>query len=471
MRRYRMLIACGLVLQGVSAQTPEKKLAAAINELAADPQLKYASYSFYLLNGSTGQKIWSVNENMGLAPASCLKVVTAATTLHTLGSNYQYKTRLAYEGTIDAQGVLQGHLVIKGSGDPSLGSPRYAAATETAVLQSWLAAIKKAGIKKVNGKIIGDDSIFDTQTIPDGWIWQDMGNYYGAGPAGLTWRENQFDVLLQPGVATGQPVTFTGTKPVLPYLSLVNEIRTGPKGSGDLSYAYLAPYAETGYLRGTVGMDEKNFSIAAAIPDPAYECAYRLQQALEQAGITAAQGITTTRRQLIAKQALPQKISVIATTPSPTLDKLVYWFLRKSVNLYGEHFVKTLALQSDEQVSTASGVKVIKDYCTLLGLEPEAVNVIDGSGLSPANRITTKALATVLFKAQQQLWYNAFYEALPEANGIKMKDGYISNVRSYTGYIKPEQGPPLVFAFIVNNFSGGAGPVRQKMWKVLDTLK
>lgn len=466
-----MLVVCCMAVQGVMAQSTEKKLQDALTILVKDPQMQYASYSFYLLNGTNGQKIWSVNENIGLAPASCLKVVTAAASLHTLGSQYQYKTRLAYEGTIDAQGVLQGNLVVKGGGDPSLGSARYQSATETAVLQNWLAAIKKAGIKKINGKIIGDDSIFDTQTMPDGWVWQDMGNYYGAGPSGLTWRENQFDILLQPGSVQGEPAMLSSTKPAMPYLTLVNELRTGPKGSGDQAYVYLPPYAETGYIRGTAGLDEKNFTISAAVPDAAYECAYRLQQALEADNIKAAKGITTIRRQLITKEALPQKLTTISTTLSPTLDKLVYWFLRKSINLFGEHFVKTLALQSEEQVSTAAGVSVLKTYCQQLGISEAAVNIIDGSGLSPANRITTTALAKVLYNAQKQSWYGAYYEALPEANGIKMKDGYISNVRSYAGYIKPKQGPPLVFAFIVNNFSGGAGPMRQKMWKVLDSLK
>ncbi|MCK7556663.1 D-alanyl-D-alanine carboxypeptidase/D-alanyl-D-alanine-endopeptidase [Chitinophaga sedimenti] len=470
MRLCFMLMAC-LCAQVSMAQSPAAKAKDAMDALARDPQMTYASYSFYLINGQTGQKIWSVNENMGLAPASCLKVLTAAATLHTLGDNYQYKTRLAYEGQVDAQGVLQGNLVIKGAGDPSLGSTRYQASTETAILQSWLAAIKKAGIKKINGQIIGDDSIFDTQTVPDGWIWQDMGNYYGAGPSGLNWRENQFDIQFQPGTVAGAPTALSGTKPAMPYLTLINELRTGPKGSGDQAYAYIAPYAETGYVRGTAGLDERNFSISAAVPDPAFDAAYRLQQALAADNITTTKEPATTRRLMMTKAPLPQKLTTLMTTLSPSLDKLVYWFLRKSVNLYGESFVKTLALQSGEQVSTAAGVQLLKEYCQQLGMNEGAVNIIDGSGLSPANRVTTTALATVLYNAQKQPWFAAYYEALPESNGIKMKDGYIGGVRSYTGFIKPKQGPPLVFAFIVNNFSGGAGPMRQKMWKVLDSLK
>ena len=95
----------------------------------------------------------------------------------------------------------------------------------------------------------------------------------------------------------------------------------------------------------------------------------------------------------------------------------------------------------------------------------------DGSGLSPSNRVTTKALVTVLQFAKQQKWFPSFYNALPEMNGIKMKDGYIGGVRSYTGYIKSKNGTEYTFAFIANNFDGSPATVREKMWQVLNILK
>lgn len=470
MKKYLLLGCCYLISSHLYAQTLPQQAQAALQTLSKDAQLKYASYSLSVLNAQTGEKIFSVNEDMGLAPASCLKTITAATALSLLGTSYQYKTLLAYNGSINADGVLQGNLVIKGAGDPSLGSPRYQAATESAVLQSWIAAIKKAGIKKITGKIIGDDSIFDTQTLPDGWIWQDMGNYYGAGVAGLSWRENQFDLLLKPGSKPGDAVTLTGTRPSLPYLAISNELTTGPNNSGDQAYVYLPPFANLAYLRGTVGLDEKNFTISGAIPDPAFECAFRMEQALLEAGISST-GATTTRLLRQNKQPLPLQTTSLYTTLSPSLDKLIYWFLKKSINLYGEHLVKTIASQQSENVSTATGVRIIRQHWQQAGIDSNALNIMDGSGLSPANRITTAALAKVLFLSQKEKWFPAYLEALPEMNGIKMKDGYISNVRAYAGYITPKQGPPLVFAFIVNNFNGSPGTMRQKMWKVLDILK
>ena len=156
---------------------------------------------------------------------------------------------------------------------------------------------------------------------------------------------------------------------------------------------------------------------------------------------------------------------------SPQLDSLNYWFLKKSINLYGEAFVKTIAYEKLKFGSTDSGIAIIKNFWKQKGIEPSALNIIDGSGLSPANRVTTNALVTVMQYAKQQQWFASFYNALPEMNGIKMKDGYISGVRSYTGYIKSKTGNEFTFSFIVNNFDGNPATVREKMWKVLDILK
>ena len=101
----------------------------------------------------------------------------------------------------------------------------------------------------------------------------------------------------------------------------------------------------------------------------------------------------------------------------------------------------------------------------------EGKSLIDGSGLSPANRITSEALVKILQYAKARTWFPSFYRALPEMNGIKMKDGYIGGVRSYAGFAKSVKGDEYIFSFIVNNFDGNPASVREKMWKVLDLLK
>jgi serine-type D-Ala-D-Ala carboxypeptidase/endopeptidase (penicillin-binding protein 4) len=156
---------------------------------------------------------------------------------------------------------------------------------------------------------------------------------------------------------------------------------------------------------------------------------------------------------------------------SPSFDSLNYWFLKKSINLYGEAFVKTIAAERNKFADTDTGISIIKKFWQQRGIETSAINMLDGSGLSPANRITTAALVTVMQYAKKQSWFNSFYYALPEINGIKMKDGYIGGVRSYTGYIKSKTGVEYTFSLIVNNFSGAPSTVREKMWGVLNILK
>ena len=133
--------------------------------------------------------------------------------------------------------------------------------------------------------------------------------------------------------------------------------------------------------------------------------------------------------------------------------------------------MKTIAYEKTNFGAKDTGLNIIKNLWSKKGIEKSALHIIDGSGLSPANRVTTNALVTVMQYAKKQNWYASFYNALPEQNGIKMKSGYIGGVRSYTGYVKSKTGVEYTFAFIINNYDGNPGAVREKMWKLLDILK
>jgi D-alanyl-D-alanine carboxypeptidase/D-alanyl-D-alanine-endopeptidase (penicillin-binding protein 4) len=161
---------------------------------------------------------------------------------------------------------------------------------------------------------------------------------------------------------------------------------------------------------------------------------------------------------------------VFYTYTSPLLDQIVLHFLRRSINLYGEALIKTLAYQFTGTAATDSGVNVIQRFWKDKGIQPYAINIIDGSGLSPSNRVTTKALVTVMEYARKQSWFPAFYEALPTISGIKMKSGSINGVISYTGYIKGRNNNDYTFSFVINNYNGSGKDVRHKMWDLLGIL-
>ncbi|QPH39073.1 D-alanyl-D-alanine carboxypeptidase/D-alanyl-D-alanine endopeptidase [Pedobacter endophyticus] len=450
------------------AQSRIQNLEKAFNNLLADEQARHAITSLCVLDATTGKVLFAKNEQIGLATASTLKTIIAATAFSILGKDFQFQTTLAYTGNITTDGTLNGNLIIIGSGDPTLGSWRYQN-KENAVLTQWVSAIKTAGIKKIEGAIIGDDRIFGTQTTPEGWVWQDIGNYYGAGTSGLAWRENQFDIHLRPGTSTTDNVRVVKTVPETPYIQIVNELKTGASGSGDRTYAYLPPYGNLAYLRGTWGMGIGKPGISAALPDPAFDCAYRLQDTLKRLGIASSQQPTTTKLMALNNQPIPVVTQKISTITSPTLSEIAYWFLKKSINLYGETLLKTVALKLGKPATTAKGAETEISYWASKGIDKSALNIIDGSGLSPGDRITTSAMASVLFQIQKENWFPDFYKALPEYNGMKIKSGTINDVSAFAGYHTDASGNKYVIVININNYSGSG--INKKLFRVLDELK
>ena len=469
--RIKALILTNFILIGgiAGAQTLQSRLQTAFNRLQADSQCKYASLSLTVLDAKTGETVFTANPNMGLATASTLKTITSITAFNILGKDFQYQTQFGYSGSIAADGTLNGDLIIKGAGDPTLGSWRYAGHHENDILMQLIAAVQKAGIKKINGHVVGDDSVFGTQSVPNGWIWMDVGNYYGAGTSGLCWRENQFDIKLKTG-PVNTPIGILRTVPNTPYLNYKSELLNAPSGTGDDAYGYLPVGTKLMYLRGTYAQDQEKKSISVAVPDPAFDAAYRLTDTLKRLGFA----VTGDPESVLTLNASSQSVPTIGTNltmiASPSLSKIVYWLNQKSINLYAEQLLKTIAWKSGKQPSTDNGVEVEQDFWKARGIDPHSLNVVDGSGLSPGDRVTTMTMASVLKSAKGTDWYPDFYESLPVYNNMKMKSGSILNVLTYAGY-QTHNGRELCFSIMVNNFNGSSRGIKEKMFRVLDELK
>jgi len=468
-KRSILFLALFFINVNVRAQSLNQKLERAFNRLEQDTQCKYASVSLTVLDTKTGQTIFAAHPNMGLATASTLKTITSITAFNLLGKDFQYQTTLGYNGSITADGTLKGDLIIKGGGDPTLGSWRYDSTKENTVLKIWVEAIRKAGIKNIEGQIIGDDTVFGTQKIPDGWIWQDVGNYYGAGTSGLCWRENQFDVKLQQ-TQVGSPVKILRMVPAMPFLEISSELQTGGSNSGDRAYAYLPLLSNKIFLRGTYGSDLAKRTISVAMPDPAYDAALRLADTLKQLGIGLEGSAASTSGLMAAQKPFPAATQILANVASPKLSEIIYWLNKKSINLYAEQILKTLAWKSGEPVTTLNGVSVIQNFWKAKGIDPNALNIVDGSGLSPGDRVTTSTLAHILLSAKNESWFPDFFKSLPIYNNMTMKSGTISDVVAYAGY-QTKNGRALCFSIIVNNYNGSTTAIRAKLFKVLDELK
>ncbi len=467
MRVILILAACFLYTNIFSQAA---QLATALKKMETDAQFKHAMISLYVVDSKTGKPVFARNEEVGMAPASCQKVITSVSAFELLGKYYQYKTELAFDGEINAH-KLTGNIYLIGYGDPTLGSGRWKNTAEKIILNNLVAAVEKKGIKTIEGNVLGYDRKWESNNTPRGWIWEDIGNYYGAGASSLNWRENQYDIILKAGEKIGAKATIEKMVPQLYHVGLYSEVTTAMPGSGDNAYVYLPPYSMAGFVRGTIPLGANNFIISGAMPNAAEQLTLTFVEELKTKNINAVLFAGSYNGMAVEKKDIPINSIPIFTIMSPPLDSINYWFLKKSINLYGEAFVKTIAYEKTSYGSTDTGVAIIKKFWNDKGIEPSALNIIDGSGLSPANRVTTNALVTVLQYAKDQPWFASFYYDLPEMNGIKMKDGYINGVRSYTGYIKSKNGAAYSFSFIVNNFDGNPGTVREKMWKLLDLLK
>lgn len=462
MRRLVYWCICFLgLISTITAQSVKERLNKAFQQLLNDPQMRYGTVGITVVNSESGQIVFEYNGSVGLAPASCQKLVTSATALELLGVNYQYKTELGYSGVI-RDGKLTGNIHITGYGDPTLGSWRYTGTSDTTIIKEWRKKIRDLNIKKIDGQIIVQADQWETSSVPGGWPWDDMGNYYGAGSYGLNWRENQYDIILKSGPNPGDQVMISKTIPLLHNLIFTNELKAGKKGSGDNAYIFSAPYNDRAFIRGTIPPAQSAFTISGSMTNPGMEMGYTLAAALVD-GSGKQPGVKDHSKKMAFQP--------IHVQYSPLLDSINYWFMRKSVNLYGETLVKTLAYEKNGKAVTEDGLEILKEFWKNKGIDPASLRMIDGSGLSPQNRVTTHSLVKVLQYARSRPWFTQYINAFPEYNKMKLKSGTIGGSKGFAGYHTSTDGLPYTVAIIVNNYDGSANEIVKKMYSVLDELK
>jgi D-alanyl-D-alanine carboxypeptidase/D-alanyl-D-alanine-endopeptidase (penicillin-binding protein 4) len=447
------------------AQISDNKISKAYKEFENDEQLKGALVSLYVVDGKTDSVIFEKNAFTGMAPASTQKIITSATAYEFLGKDFHYTTDF---GLISNNRNVTS-FYIKGSGDPTLGSWRWNQTNEKAVLKNVLEAVRKSGIRTVHS-IVVDQSGWESGVIPDGWIWQDVGNYFGAVADNLNWRENQYDIVFRSGKIIGDSAQMIAVRPPLYKNHISSQVTAAEKGTGDNTIIYL-PFIESDILiKGTIPVEEKEFIVSGSIPSGARQLGYTIADSLSKIG-----HIRMPSLQMIgsknARSPVPDSIHIIYRNQSPDMDSIMYWFLKKSINLYGEALVKTIAFHNNESASTENGVAILKKFWTQKGIDPSELHLVDGSGLSPVNRVTTHAQVTILKYARKQPWFNGFYNAFPEYNGMKMKSGTIGGVKGYCGYHTSVNGHEYIFSLLVNNYSGSTASIVQKMYHLLDVLK
>jgi serine-type D-Ala-D-Ala carboxypeptidase/endopeptidase (penicillin-binding protein 4) len=453
---------------------------AALNALANDGDFKHAGVSMNVVEVETGKKIAEWNSELCLIPASTLKIVTTSTALAILGENYTFKTELQYDGTIDDAGTLRGNLYVKGFGDPTLGSELMAGVPDLeTIIKTFASEVKKAGIKKINGLIVGDATHYNTTDVTSlGWQWDDIGNYYAAGVWGLNIRENYYDLLLRQSPKIGGAVSFVRTEPHIPNLVVISEVTAATSGA-DNSVIFGAPYTYSRLVNGTIPAGKGTFRVKGSMPDPAFLTAHYLMKALEENGIRTNK-LATTQVELL-REATPVLFrKTIFTHRSPNLKAIVHRANMESVNLYCETMLKAIGMKVKSQGSTEAGIAALRDFWSVRGIDLNAFVTEDGSGISTRNAVSAQHLTNFLNKIySDKTIFNNFYSSLPEAGKtgtlkdtfggtagvgkIRAKTGSMKRVRCYAGYAKTQSGKLVAFSVLTNNFTGSFGNAKNKI--------
>lgn len=458
----------------------------AIKTLKNDKDFKNASIGFFVQDVNSGEVISSLNSDLSVAPASTQKLITTATALEILGSNYKFMTRLEYSGKIDKNtGILDGNIIIKGGGDPSLGSKYFLQTKTQQFLDNWARAIFKKGIKYINGKIIADASLYGYQTVPPKWTWEDMGNYFGAGANGLTFHDNLYSIFFNTSSVTGGKTKIVKTEPKIKKLKFENHVISDAVNS-DQSYIFGAPYTYFRYIEGRLPLNQKEYEVKGSLPDPALFLAKTFKDKLKSYSINSDKA-TTFRINPELKKTDTLKHKHIYTVYSPKLSEIIKLTNFKSINLFAEHLYKQAQLKLANSKLEKIDKKYIKKYWKSKGMNTKGMFIFDGCGLSRYNGITAKQLVFVLrYMETKSENSEIYFNSIPlvgkngtvknmckntlAAGNMRAKSGSLRNVRAYAGYIKSKSGRELAFCIITNNYTCSSSAARKKIEKVLISL-
>jgi D-alanyl-D-alanine carboxypeptidase/D-alanyl-D-alanine-endopeptidase (penicillin-binding protein 4) len=468
----RTLVTYLLILLSVSAAVAQQpktlpELQTRIKEMLAKPELSSAMVGIKVVSLDNGRVLFEENATKLLRPASNMKLYTVAAALDRLSPDYRFSTSVYANTRPDAAGVVHGNLRIYGRGDPSIAA-RFNTGDYFKGIDDLATRIVAAGVKRVEGDIVGDESYFVGPKYGSGWNWEDLTWYYGAEITPLTVNDNALDLFIKPGTAIGQPALIT-TGPPDPLLTIVNKVTTSAKGSKREFSIHRGLGENTITITGSIPLEDRGYTGGIGISHPGLLFVYMLRSSLAQKGVT----ITGASRIDGSSTALENEI---ATLQSPPFSVVAAQTLKPSQNLYTELILRTLGKVSPPPTTPLSfsptseelGLEAVKTFLKTVGLRPEALVLDDGSGLSRNDMITAEASVQLLTFMSKHRYATVFRDALPiggvdgtlrnrfkgtpAENNVRAKTGSLSSAASLGGYMTTAGGEKLAFSIMVNNY-------------------
>lgn len=411
-----------------------------------------------------GQVLYARNDDKLVMPASNMKILTMSAAAERLGWDFRYETRLDAVGAM-VDGTLRGDIIVTGGGDPSIGSPDSG---QSNPFGEWAAALSAAGIRRVEGRVIGDDNFFDDEGLGAGWAWDYLGAGYAAPSGALSYNENAITLRIRPGRVAGEPAAIE-VAPAGHGLEVVNQVRTGAAGAPATVDVARLPRQRQLVVTGSVPSGGAVVTQTAAVDNPTRFFAEALKVALVARGIVVL-GDAVDIDDVAGAFDSQGNRRVIARHSSLPFSSLAAYFMKASQNFYAETILKTLGRSVEGMGTSDAGRKVVRDTLASWNVPADAVVVYDGSGLSRYNYVTTGAIVQIL----KRMWTNdrfrgSFAAAMPVAGHdgtlqtrmkgtildarVEAKTGTISNVRALSGYLETQSGERIVFSMIANHFT------------------
>ncbi|MGM1063327.1 D-alanyl-D-alanine carboxypeptidase/D-alanyl-D-alanine endopeptidase [Saccharothrix sp. Mg75] len=437
-----------------------------LGAILADPALRGADVGLVVRRADTGELVFGSGNGRRGQPASNGKLVSSAAVLDVLGPDHRFSTSAAVSGPLRG-GVLAGDLHLRGTGDPTVLAADY---------DALAGRVAGAGVRVVLGRLVGDDTWFDSVRLGTGWAWDDEPYYYNAQISALTVSpDTDYDagsviVRVAPGAA-GAPATVT-TEPPTDYVTVENAAVTGPAGSASSVSVERRHGTNVVDVRGSVpagGAAEAEWS---TVLEPTGLVTSLFRDALARHGVRVLGGTTT--------GATPAGARVVGEHLSMPLSQLLVPFMKLSNNVHAEVLVKTAGRAAFGEGSWDAGLRAISAKLGGLGVDPAALSLRDGSGLSRMSHVSPDQLASLLLAARGKPWFRVWYDSLPVAGvadrmvggtlrnrmrgtpaegNVRAKTGTLTGVSALSGYVTTAAGEELVFSMVSNNTLTSAKPV------------
>ncbi len=443
------------------------------------PEVRRGQVGIKIVSLNTGKVVFDENSEKYFMPASNMKNFTVATALEKLTPDFRFVTSVFVASMPDAAGTVKGDLRIYGRGDVSI-STSFSEGNYYRGLDDLAAKIAAAGVKRVEGSIVGDDSYFNGYPIPGTWEWDDLQWYYGAEVSALPLNDNAVDLTVRPGPA-GYSCT-VALSPYNPIYRVKNLCTTTATGSPRTLKIVKVLGQNQLEITGTLPLGNAGFSAPVSVSRPAELFAALLKQRLELKGVT----VVGRYRTYSPSGSDPVAESVeIAKMESPPLSLIAAKTLKPSQNMYTETLLWTLGENARRRALAVSGngsvtgigvptsdssefgLAEVKSFLTGIGIPADGILQYDGSGLSRHNLITPAAVVQLyVYMSRQskysQVWRDSLtiggvdgtlanrFKGTAAAGNIRGKTGTIDQVSALSGYITTAGGEQLVLSIVVN---------------------